>query len=272
MSFLVGHQAILDLLKQMHERGRLNHALLFVGPKHVGKRTLAEHLLFSIHHLQPSHPDFLIIERQLNDKGKLKQNISIDQIRELRSRLQMSSLGAWKVAVIDEAETLSIEATNALLKTLEEPTAMTQLILLVTHLSTVPATIASRCQVVDVPFVSHMEMATAFGEVLARRAVGRPGLAMRLKEEDASSTYEQQSGAWQRLMKATLSQKLGLLQRSLKQWDGLELLDVWEREAHQDFVRQPTRDRAEILRRMMVARLAILGNVNNALAMEQIIF
>lgn len=272
MSSLIGHQAILEMLQQMHERGRLSHALLFVGPKHVGKRTLAESLISSFYSLSPTHPDFQFLKREHNDKGKLKQNISIEQVCDLRSRLQLSSLGGWKVAMIDEAETLSEKAANALLKTLEEPTPKTQFILLASHGSGVPATIASRCQLVNVPLVSHQEMASAFGEVLARRAVGRPGLAMLYKtDEELAACYEQQAGAWQKLARSLLSQKLGLLQKSLKQWDAMDLLDVWEREAHRELHAQPSTARAELLRKMAIARQAIASNVNNNLALEQII-
>ncbi len=269
---LIGHQNILQMLQQMHERGRLGHALLFVGPKHVGKRTLAEELVFAIYALSPTHPDFLFLEREQNDKGKLKQNISIEQVRTLRSRLQLSSLGGFKVAVIDEAELLSLEAANALLKTLEEPTPKTQLILLASHVSGVPATIASRCQIVNVPLVSHKEMSAAFGEVLARKADGRPGLAQLYKTDDTlSQRRDEQAGAWQKLGRSSLSQKLGLMQKSLKQWEPLQLLDAWEAEAHRELIQQPTAMRAQLLQKMAITRKAIMGNVNNNLAFEQII-
>lgn len=273
MQSLIGHQQTLDLLQQMHKRGRLAHALLFVGPKSVGKRTLAEFLLFTIYQLPITSSDFSLVERQLNDKGDLKKNISIEQIRELRHRLQMSSMsGGWKAAIVDEAEMLSTEAANALLKTLEEPTPKTQLILLTTHLSGVPATIASRCQIVELPLVPHAVMAKQFGEVLAMRAAGRPGLAIRLKsDEELATRFEQQAGAWQRLQRLGLAEKMGLVQKSLKQWDALELVDVWEREAHREFLQKPSSVLAQVLRRLAEARQAILGNVNVHLATERII-
>ena len=272
MSQLIGHQGVLDLLVQMHSRGRLSHALLLVGPKSVGKRTLAELLLSIIYDLPSTSSDFFLIERQLNDKDELKKNISIDQIRELRHKLQMSTMGGgWKAAIVDEAETLSIEAANALLKTLEEPTPKTQLVLLTTHLSGVPATIASRCQMVELPLVSHSVMAKNFGEVLAMRAAGRPGLAIRLKtDEEAATRYEQQAGAWQRLQRVGLAEKMGLVQKSLKQWDARELVDVWEREAHREFLQKPSSALAQTLRRMAEGRQAILGNVNVCLAIEHV--
>ena len=275
MSLLIGHQGILDLLIHMHSRERLSHALLLVGPKSVGKRTLAEGLLNEIGGwgLEAGiHPDLTIIQRQLNDKDELKKNISIDQIRELRHKLQMSTMGGgWKAAIVDEAETLSLEAANALLKTLEEPTPKTQLVLLTTHLSGVPATIASRCQMVELPLVSHSVMAKNFGEVLAMRAAGRPGLAIRLKtDEEAATRYEQQAGAWQRLQRVGLAEKMGLVQKSLKQWDARELVDVWEREAHREFLQKPSSALAQTLRRMAEGRQAILGNVNVCLAIEHV--
>ncbi len=88
------------------------------------------------------HPDFYWIER-LEDK----KQISIEQIRKLTASLhETANLSGWRVAVIFEAEKLTINGYNALLKTLEEPGQNTQLVLLAEQRSAIPATIVSRCQ------------------------------------------------------------------------------------------------------------------------------
>ncbi len=88
------------------------------------------------------HPDFYWIERQED-----KKQISIDQIRMLTASLhETANLSGWRVAVIFEAEKLTISGYNALLKTLEEPGKNTQLVLLAEQRSAIPATIVSRCQ------------------------------------------------------------------------------------------------------------------------------
>jgi DNA polymerase-3 subunit delta' len=89
-----------------------------------------------------SHPDF-------HPVGLLEdaQQIKVDQIRELIETLSLSSYrGGYKVAVVDDAETLNANGANAFLKTLEEPSGRTLLILIATPSHRLPATIASRCQ------------------------------------------------------------------------------------------------------------------------------
>lgn len=76
-----------------------------------------------------------------------KQSIVIDQIRELTQNLQQRPVrGGYRVAVIEQADTMTVGAANALLKTLEEPGERIVLLLLVTRAERLPATIRSRCQ------------------------------------------------------------------------------------------------------------------------------
>ncbi len=89
-----------------------------------------------------SHPDLLILEPE---SGKKK--IAIDQARELIKRLTYPPLeGERRVVIIPDAERLSLEAANALLKTLEEPPADTLTLLTTSQREALPATIVSRCQ------------------------------------------------------------------------------------------------------------------------------
>lgn len=131
------------------ERDRVPHALLLEGPAGLGKgyfaRRVAGRLLG-----QPelaadessAHPDL----RQVGLIDDRKQ-ITVDQIRELCASLALTShAGAYKVAIIDPADRMNINAANSLLKTLEEPTAQTLLILVRSRLDTLPATVASRCR------------------------------------------------------------------------------------------------------------------------------
>lgn len=97
-----------------------------------------------------SHPDFYLVERLLDNKGKQKQSIGIDQIRMLNSKLvDTPQLSGWRVALIESVEAMTVASFNALLKTLEEPGRNTLLLLLACNLHQIPATIKSRCQVVQ---------------------------------------------------------------------------------------------------------------------------
>ena len=134
------------------------HAHLFVGPKRIGKRTLAVELAkalnceaeqaarpcqicFSCRLIEKAgHPDVTLIEP--DDKA----HVSIDQVRSLRQELAMPPTQArWRVVTI-RADTLTEPAADALLKTLEEPNSRVVLILTTFDLDAVPETIVSRCQ------------------------------------------------------------------------------------------------------------------------------
>ena len=141
---LIGHGGILEMLLGMHSRGKLAHALLFQGPLGVGKRTLSEALARAILEVESlkAHPDFTVVSLQTNDKGDLKKQIGVEQIRDLRAKLQMSSFGgSTKIAVIDGAETMTVAAQNALLKTLEDPSGQVLIILIATNDSSLLPTV-----------------------------------------------------------------------------------------------------------------------------------
>ena len=131
---------------------RLPHALMLEGPSGLGKLIFAWRIARLVMRLAepengvdpvvPTHADlhFLTLEED-------KKQIGVDRVRELCRTLDMTSYaGGFKVTVISPAEALNVNAANSLLKTLEEPTPDTLLILVRSRLDTLPATIASRCQ------------------------------------------------------------------------------------------------------------------------------
>ena len=149
-------------------QGRLPHALLLTGLMGVGKGVLAEaiarQLLCEAATLEAgpcghcaacaqinagSHPDYIKV--QLEEDASV---IKVDQIRWLAEKLAFSShQGGYKVAVLDPADKMNINAANSLLKTLEEPSDNTVLVLVCERASQLPPTVRSRCQQikVDVP-------------------------------------------------------------------------------------------------------------------------
>ena len=167
-------------LSQRAERGSLPHALLLAGEQGLGKRAFADafvrarlcarpHAGFACGNCNTcallqagTHTDRVLVTREVNENtGKLRSEIIVEQIRGLSARLAMApQLGGWQVAVVDPADALNPAAANALLKTLEEPTAASLIVLVADEPWRLPATIRSRCQRVD--FV-----APPFGEALA---------------------------------------------------------------------------------------------------------
>ena len=145
------------------DQDRRPHAIMLTGPIGVGKRAAAAWM--AAQKLRPdpltvlpiypfeviAHPDLHWI-RTPDDK----KTIGIDQIRALVGELVLTSYeGQGKVAVIEPANDMTVNAANSLLKTLEEPPGDTLLILIADRVGKLPATIFSRCQRVDISVPSE---------------------------------------------------------------------------------------------------------------------
>ena len=163
------HAVAWATLTQRAERGTLPHALLLAGPAGLGKRAFAERFVRARLCAQPrdgeacgacracalldagTHPDRIGIAIEENpNTGKLRNEIVVEQIRALSARLAMASqFGGWQVATIDPADAMNAASANALLKTLEEPTAASLIVLVADQAWRLTATIRSRCQRID---------------------------------------------------------------------------------------------------------------------------
>ncbi len=135
-------------LSRALDAGRLPHGILLAGEDLASLRTvavaLASRLLES--DAPEAHPDF----HELRPSNKMRR-IGIDDTRDLIREIQISSFAGRKVGVITEADRMAAEATNAFLKTLEEPPAGTTLLLLTTKPNAILDTIRSRCLLFKVP-------------------------------------------------------------------------------------------------------------------------
>lgn len=146
----------LQLIRRFQARS-LHHAILLSGPRGVGKRELANALMKTILCLQPSehgpcgncqscklneagtHPDHYLLESE--------KQLGVDAIREAIGKLATTSqIGLHKVLIIPAADRMTEAASNALLKTLEEPTDNTYLVLLTHRVTGLLPTILSRCE------------------------------------------------------------------------------------------------------------------------------
>ncbi|MBI3772807.1 MAG: DNA polymerase III subunit delta' [Gammaproteobacteria bacterium] len=149
------------VLHESRQQNRLPHGLLFTGPRGLGKNHFAQTFATALLCELPStaglacgacrscqliaagtHPDLVHIE-PVEDK----KIIGVDQIRELVQFMTLKSQYAHhKVIIIDPADAMNVNAANSLLKTLEEPSADSVLILVTSRPAQLPATIRSRCQ------------------------------------------------------------------------------------------------------------------------------
>lgn len=160
-SDVVGHEAVLQTLKNSIRRETVAHAYLFSGSRGVGKTTLARLFAKTLNCTSlspdlepcnqcPSCQD--VTSAQSLDVIEIDgaSNRGIDDIRQINETVGFApSYGKYKITIIDEVHMLTKEAFNALLKTLEEPPERAKFFFATTEPHKVPATILSRCQRFD---------------------------------------------------------------------------------------------------------------------------
>ncbi len=171
---LFGQDDAEHTLLESYQSGRIPHAWLIGGPPGIGKATLAYRAArFVLAHPDPlaspvqqaktldvdednpaarriaaqAHGDLLVLERTLNDKGNLRQDIAVEDVRRSVPFFGSTpSEGGWRIAVVDAVDELNRAGANALLKVLEEPPARALLLLVAHAPGRVLPTIRSRCR------------------------------------------------------------------------------------------------------------------------------
>ena len=171
MNNIIGFQKEFELISKNLANKNLNNSILLTGNKGIGKfffiNKIIENYINLIvnpdqvnHHLSlfynNSHPNIKILQKKIDEKtNKSKNHISIDQIRELNSFFRETSfIGNFsKFILIDSADDLNLNSSNALLKILEEPNINTYFFLISHKPSLLLPTIKSRC--LKLNFLSH---------------------------------------------------------------------------------------------------------------------
>ena len=150
---VVGQSPVARTLKAAIDSDRVHHAYLFTGTRGVGKTSMAR--IFANELNNPENKDDIaaaIFSGQDTDVIEIDaaSNTGVDHTRELIANSAYRPMrGRYKVYIIDEVHMLSMQAFNALLKTMEEPPEHVKFILCTTEAHKVPATIQSRCQRFD---------------------------------------------------------------------------------------------------------------------------
>lgn len=206
---LLGHETAQAEFLSARDSGRLHHAWIVEGPSGIGKARFVTRLAAMLLGAKPSaedpagapaddpvmqkilsegHPDLKHVQRELNDKGNLKQDISVDQIRDLNAFFSLKpALGGWRIGIIDSLDEMNTNGLNAVLKTLEEPPAKAMLFLIFHATAPILPTIRSRCQTLRLRPLGPVDTLAVLkqngvenAEQAAGLVKGRPGLADQL--------------------------------------------------------------------------------------------
>jgi DNA polymerase-3 subunit delta' len=210
----IGHDSLLSLLTRSLQAGTTAHAYLFTGPPQVGKRTLALDLAKALNCecrtaddgpcgecrscrriAEGKHSDVLTVSIE-SDAETSRKSIGIGQVREIGKFVSLEPFeGRMRCVIIDGCETMTTEAANAFLKTLEEPPPAVTLMLIADHEESLLETIRSRCQrlalsplprdVIAGALTARWKTPPEQADLLAGLARGRLGWAVAALEDES---------------------------------------------------------------------------------------
>jgi len=196
---VVGQHNVTETLKNAIAADRVAHALLFTGPRGVGKTTTARILAKALNCDRAPTPtpcgvcgacEEIAAGRSVDClEVDAASNTQVEKTRDLLETVQYApTRGRYKVYIIDEAHMLSTSSFNALLKTLEEPPARVLFVLATTEPHRIPATIHSRCQRHDFRLLAVREIVGRLREIVEKEKVAAEEGALTLLAQAAAGS------------------------------------------------------------------------------------
>lgn len=238
---LVGNSHIIEYLSKSIANNKVAGAYIFCGPDNLGKTTVANYFAKSLvcqnnikgYGFLPCgkcqvcqqaekgiHGDIHLIK-----KDKDKKNISIEQIRDFIRILGLASfLNSYKIGIIKHAEYLSIEASNALLKILEEPKNKVVIILITANTDSLPQTIVSRSQIfkfnpvkIDIIYdylINEHKIKRSLAKDLSHLCLGRPALAVKfLQDKEFFNNYIDRAQVFLQFCQQDINERLAAVEK-----------------------------------------------------------
>ena len=231
---VVGQQHVTETLEHEVVSGRLAQALLFTGPRGVGKTTCARILARRINEVHTGEGlDYSLNIFELDAAS----NNTVDDIRQLIDQVRFApQMGTYKVYIIDEVHMLSQAAFNAFLKTLEEPPAHAVFILATTEKHKVLPTILSRCQIFDFKRIGIGDIADHLQWVAQQEGLGAEPEALHAIAEKADGSLRDSLSIFDRISAfaqgGTLTYEL--VRQNLQLVDRALFVNLWSSIEHGD--------------------------------------
>ncbi|MCA9524542.1 MAG: DNA polymerase III subunit delta' [Myxococcales bacterium] len=247
-STIIGHQRQIEALQRALANGHVAQAYLFSGTEGCGKRRTADAFAAALNCTSDGHescgscPNCRAMARgehpDLTVLAPEGRTIKIESVRDIQRRLHFTPLlGRYKVVIVDEAHTLGEAAANAMLKTLEEPSANTVFLLVTAHAHLLLDTIRSRCQSVQfhpLPLdtlaaylASRTELGPEPARLVASMSEGSLARAIQLAEGDLLALRDEMIALCETLRGLSIAELFAESQRLSNDKDELrERLDV----------------------------------------------
>jgi DNA polymerase-3 subunit delta' len=258
---IIGNERAVAALSRLAGSPSPPHAYLLTGPDRVGKGTLARRLAQLLNCLaeEPerpcgqcaqcqrteagTHSDLLMVTVDASGDGPQRKAIGVDQVREVERAVSLSPFeGRRRVVIIDPADAMTVEAQNALLKTLEEPPPQVVFVLVSAREDRLLPTVHSRCRRVGLSLLPRAVLEAALlaqgleperAHLLARLSGGRPGWALEAAREPALlQTRAEAIGLCRQVARMSVRERLELADRLSAQFQErrealLEKLALW---------------------------------------------